>query len=186
MIDLRLKELPSALVVDGVPYPIMTDFRTWIEVERSLREDGQIPYWIFIDEHPPFASNWMEAAMEFLTSPNRTPKNTKQSKEQLFDFIDDGDYIVAAFQQAYGIDLTMCDMHWHRFLALFSGLPDDTKMAKIIGYRCYDSTDKRKHETVMNELKREWSLGMSKKQEEEIIKWQKMVFGNIGKEVLNE
>ena len=41
-----------------------------------------------------------------------------------FDYAEDSSYILAAFQQAYGIDLTASAMHWWRFRALLGGLPD--------------------------------------------------------------
>ena len=50
----------------------------------------------------------------------------------------DGSAIVAAFQQAYGIDLTRARLHWWRFKALMSNLPEETQLAKIIGFRTAD------------------------------------------------
>lgn len=58
-----------------------------------------------------------------------------------FDYRCDAPYIVAAFQQAYGIDLTTEKMHWFRFRALFAALPEDTLMAKIMGWRSDDLAD---------------------------------------------
>ena len=58
-----------------------------------------------------------------------------------FDYRCDAPYIVAAFQQAYGIDLTTEKLHWFRFRALFAALPEDTLMAKIMGWRSADLND---------------------------------------------
>ena len=58
-----------------------------------------------------------------------------------FDYRCDAPYLVAAFQQAYGIDLTTEKMHWFRFRALFAALPEDTLMAKIMGWRSADLAD---------------------------------------------
>ena len=58
-----------------------------------------------------------------------------------FDYRCDAPYIGAAFQQAYGIDLTTEKMHWFRFRALFAALPEDTLMAKIMGWRSADLAD---------------------------------------------
>lgn len=58
-----------------------------------------------------------------------------------FDYRRDAPYIVAAFQQAYGIDLTTEKLHWFRFRALFAALPEDTLMAKIINWRTLDLAD---------------------------------------------
>lgn len=58
-----------------------------------------------------------------------------------FDYRCDAPYIVAAFQQAYGIDLTTAKLHWFRFRALFAALPEDTLMAKIMSWRTLDLAD---------------------------------------------
>ena len=58
-----------------------------------------------------------------------------------FDYRCDAPYIVAAFQQAYGIDLTREKVHWFRFRALFAALPEDTLMAKIMSWRTMDLSD---------------------------------------------
>lgn len=55
--------------------------------------------------------------------------------EPSFDYRQDAAYIVAAFQQAYGMDLTREKVHWFRFRALFAALPEDTLFARIIGWR---------------------------------------------------
>lgn len=58
-----------------------------------------------------------------------------------FDYQCDAPYIVAAFQQAYGIDLTREKVHWFRFRALFAALPEDTLMAKIMSWRTMDLSE---------------------------------------------
>lgn len=72
-----------------------------------------------------------------------------------FDYRCDAPYIVAAFQQAYGIDLTREKLHWFRFRALFAALPEDTLMAKIMGWRTADLTGKSPEERRFYEEKRE-------------------------------
>lgn len=56
------------------------------------------------------------------------------------DFACDADYLTAAFQQAYDIDLTAERIHWWRFLALLRGLPEETTMAKIMSWRTMDTS----------------------------------------------
>lgn len=62
-------------------------------------------------------------------------------KGPAFDYRCDAPYIVAAFQQAYGIDLTREKLHWFRFRALFAALPEETLMAKIMSWRTMDLDD---------------------------------------------
>lgn len=168
MIDLRMSELPSRLEWGGNFAVINTSFRVWIEFERRLREDHMIWTGIF-PEKIPIDDGWIEAAIEFWKSENATPRMTRPpSNIRLIDYIEDGDHIVASFQQAYGIDLTTEDMHWHRFKALLGGLPDSTKMAKIMGYRDYNESDaRRKYEDIQKEQRAAWALPLPENEEDE-------------------
>ena len=57
-----------------------------------------------------------------------------------FDYRCDAPYIVAAFQQAYGIDLTADKVHWWRFKALLHALPPETPLGKIVEIRGKDTS----------------------------------------------
>ena len=67
--------------------------------------------------------------------------STAPSSGLAFDYQCDAPHIVAAFQQAYGIDLTREKVHWFRFRALFAALPEDTLMAKIMSWRTMDLSE---------------------------------------------
>lgn len=144
---------------EGGSCDIATDFRIWLEFGEWLKQ-RKVYLGIFPDFKPPDGEEWQLAAYGFYQCKNAVPRATRAaSRARLLDFIIDGSFIVASFQQAYGIDLTSCDMHWHRFCALLDGLPDDTKLSKIMGYRGYDPADeKRKHSELMMEQKRRWEL----------------------------
>lgn len=181
MIDLREKTLPDSLVVNGEAFLVDTDFRTWIKWQHLLMNEKLASKEIFVDKVPE-RNDWLDAALEFATSPNSTPrtKKTKAENARLYDFVEDGEFIVASFQQAYGIDLTDPDikMHWHRFKALFAGLPSDTKMAQIMGYRSYDSAEsKKKPETVRANMREMWRL--PRLDEADIIDMQYKMFGSL-------
>lgn len=158
MIDLREPKLPDCLEVDGRLIEIETDFRTWIEFGRRLAEERVAWFGVLAGDYPS-GDSWVGAAVDFYRNPNETPRETGGASERAVDFISDGELITAAFQQSYGIDLTdpACEMHWHRFLALFRGLPEDTMLSRVMGYRSWTNS-KKKHETVMGELKRAWAL----------------------------
>lgn len=165
--------LPTGIEVGGVFYELETDFRVWIEFLRSVEDEGLAPVSIFKAEVPD--GDWLDAALEFARSENVTPRGSGDG-ERSFDFIYDGDYLVGAFQQAYGIDLTTARMHWHRFLALFRSLPSGCKMVEIIGYRTY-RPDKRKPEQVYGALRKAWTL--PPKRDAAILEWQEQMFGNV-------
>ena len=77
-----------------------------------------------------------QAAAGASDQPDSTP-----ASPPAFDYQCDAGYIVAAFQQAYGIDLTREKVHWFRFRALFAALPEDTLMAKIMSWRTMDLSE---------------------------------------------
>lgn len=159
MIDLRNRALPDCLVVDGERYPIDTGFRTWIAVDADVTARGVIYDSIFTGDKPD-GVGWVKPAIAFLVNRNELPRSGGKSEHvRAVDYVEDGELIVAAFRQAYGIDLTdpSLEMHWHLFLALFRGLPSDTIMAQVMGYRSWRK-ESRKHDDVMREARRKWSL----------------------------
>lgn len=156
MIDLRQKQLPNAIQgEDGEVYMVDTSFRTWIEFDRALREDGEVSACVLLDE--PEGDGWKDAAVAFLHNPNSTPNYPDHGSTRAIDYVQDGEYIVASFMAAYGVDLTVADMHWWLFKALLTGLPKSSKMSEIIGYRTYKGTSK-KPEQLWREEKRAWTL----------------------------
>ncbi|HJB90006.1 MAG TPA: bacteriophage Gp15 family protein [Candidatus Eisenbergiella merdigallinarum] len=61
-------------------------------------------------------------------------------QKRLFDFEDDGEYIYASFLADYGIDLInqRGKLPWPRFLALFEGLTNKTKIREVMRIRDMD------------------------------------------------
>lgn len=55
----------------------------------------------------------------------------------VLDFEEDGEYIYASFLQDYRIDLIdrQGELPWRKFIALFDGLTDDTKIKKVMKIR---------------------------------------------------
>lgn len=183
MIDLRFRELPDRIVLaDGGEARVLTGFRTWIAEERRVREEGRISPAIFPGGRAP-SSDWTAGALEFLASPNATPRRQGGGGPRAFDLVLDGDYIVAAFQQAYGVDLTDpgLDMHWHRFLALFTGLPESTLMAQIEGYRTWRGGG-RSHDAAMADLRAAWRL--PEREDGRVLEIQQSMFGGIAEKQL--
>lgn len=84
-----------------------------------------------------------KALVEFYTAGPQEVSDrpgSSRTEELALDYVTDGPAIVAAFQQAYGIDLTRARLHWWRFKALMSNLPEETQLVKIIGFRTADLT----------------------------------------------
>lgn len=60
-----------------------------------------------------------------------------ESGEKLYDLKQDAGYIYASFLQEYNIDLIDQQgvLRWEKFIALLSGLRDDTRFKEIVGIR---------------------------------------------------
>lgn len=184
MIDLRAQALPTSIEVDGKSWELNTNFRIWISFDSILRKRSVCAYFVFKgydqpDFKPP-SGDWASKAVEFLECRDELPRPTARGRARLVDYVQDGTYIVSAFQQAYGIDLTnpVLYLHWHRFVALFRGLPEGTMMSRIMGYRGWVK-DERKQDTVMRELRDAWRLPKPRECEERsaLLKWAEETIG---------
>ncbi len=66
------------------------------------------------------------------------PRSKAQSSgPRALDFDLDAAYIFASFRQAYGVDLLKerGRLSWNQFLALFDGLPENTKIRQVMDIR---------------------------------------------------
>ena len=87
-----------------------------------------------------------------------------------FDFEVDASNIYAAFLKNYNIDLTKTDMHWFKFIALFSNLKD-TSLNDMMYYRTLDlSQYKGEQKAEMKALKERYKIHKITKQQVENLK----------------
>ena len=163
MIDLRNKELPNAITVDGNSFLIQTDFRYWIEFSEKLKKkDTKLKEYFFLFTGKIPKVPFMNELLNFYSNPNSTPRlSSTESNDPVIDYVQDGEFIVSSFFQAYHIDLTRTDyMHWHLFKALLNGLPSNTYMKEIMAMRSYKKETKT-YEQQQKYLKNIWALGNS-------------------------
>lgn len=171
MIDLRERKLPDSIEFDGEFFKLKTDFRVWIRFDHYLQHNGVAIASVF-DGEVPMSARALVPIMEFYQSPSVTPRDSGSS-DKAVDMVWDGEYIVASFIQAYGIDLTTVEyMHWHVFKALLHSLPDNTIMGRIMGYRTYQKSGKS-HDEFMQDMKRKWRLPTDEELEERrnLLEW---------------
>jgi hypothetical protein len=78
---------------------------------------------------------------------NEGAKPQRSKEPRALDFNQDAPLIYAAFRQAYGLDLTKQRgrLDWRHFIALFQGLPDDTKIREVIDIRKRDLPEPTPH-----------------------------------------
>ena len=157
----------SDLLLDGLPtrwrgYEIYSDFRpmVWLVNAYVRGQADEDPtgfaidaLWRFYKDPRCFLSDPQKIIdayghmIEFYRAGEKAAEraaaepDSAPSSGLAFDYQCDAGYIVAAFQQAYGIDLTREHIHWFRFRALFAALPEDTLMAKIMSWRTMDLSD---------------------------------------------
>lgn len=169
------KNLPETVNIDGVEYPINTDFRTSIKFEMLVqRETDEVKlllemlhlyYGELIPGNVPVA---IEKALWFYAGGELKTKSSDSKKETLYSFEYDGDYIYSAFLEQYGIDLTCAKLHWWKFRALFLSLSDKTKLSEIIGYRSVQISGKmsKEEKEFYKKMKKIYALPKNQKEEE--------------------
>lgn len=155
---------PEALEIDGIWYPVDTDFRVWMEFQSILTEKSD-------DEEKagrlcdlmerlglPLATETLEAMLTFYGAAS-TERGVGQSRPAAFDFDVDSEAIYAAFWGTYHMDLTEERIHWWRFKALFKSLPEDCELCKIMRYRTIDLKDVPKSQkSFYREMKARYAL----------------------------
>lgn len=165
MLDLTSRALPNTVLVGGRAFLINTDFRVWVRFYRDIKKGENFNASYIFPEEAPEAVNVYDL-MEFAKPQNILPRSMRHSDVIALDYDIDSDLIYAAFLEQYGVDLIEVEhLHWHKFLAMLNGLNEDTKLAKVMGYRCYTkNTDKNRD--VYQELRAAWEIEPPQTEEE--------------------
>lgn len=170
MIDLTKNTLPDTITVKGREFKVYTDFRVWMKFEISLtkmRKDDLLSVaYLFPDDMPKFCN--INALLEFSRPKNELPRSVFSNRDVIvLDYELDSDLIYSAFLGQYGIDLVDVEyLHWHKFLALLSGLNDSTRLHEVMGYRCYEKSTE-KEEIWREKLRRAWEIDRVSAEERE-------------------
>lgn len=104
-------------------------------------------------------------------NPMKTTASNGKQEQAPYDIRFDGDYIYASFLQAYGIDLfdAQGKLHWRKFNALLSGLPEGTKLMEVIKIRKWkpQKGDSAEYKEEMRRLQKDYALPNDVIEEEE-------------------
>lgn len=104
-------------------------------------------------------------------NPMKTTASDDTKQRAPYDIRYDGDYIYASFLQAYGIDLfdVQGKLHWRKFNALLSGLPEGTKLMEVIKIRKWkpQKGDSSEYKEEMRRLQKDYALPNDVIEEEE-------------------
>lgn len=95
-------------------------------------------------------------------NPMKTTASDEPKEKAPYDIRYDGDYIYASFLQAYGIDLfdVQGKLHWKKFNALLSGLPEGTKFMEVVKIRKWkpQKGDSAEYKEEMRRLQKDYAL----------------------------
>ena len=164
-----LEKLPDQIQAGGKFFLIHTDFRKWLAFSQMIAQKdtklGDLDF-IYADEVPALElkKEAFEKLLEFYHPQAELPRASGSSKEKVLDYVLDSQLIFSAFLEQYKIDLTATDesghfiqMHWHKFLALLSGL-HNTKLNEVMSWRCWDGDTKTEYGKQMAKLRAAWEL----------------------------
>ena len=159
--------LPTEVNLGGRAYPIAHGFRDGVRFETMMADariaEGTkvaLAIRIFFGEQPEADLGEVIAAMlDFYRCGKPAVDSEDESDEPLYSYSHDYDLIFAAFVNAYDIDLLdeACELHWFKFRAMLSALPEDSQFMRVIGYRGVQITadmpkEERRHFAKMKRL----------------------------------
>lgn len=156
---------PESIIVDGVEYPIDTDFRVWVQFQGILLSDDTNDVKadkvcrLMESMQIPTIKECLDSMLAFYAGASTENQTGSGGNVRAYDFEKDSEYIFSAFLDSYGIDLTTENLHWWRFKALFKSLPEDCQMCKIMMYRTIDLKKVPKEQRKFyREMKARYSL----------------------------
>lgn len=185
--NVLIEGLPKTVTVNGSPFSLKTNFYIGIIFTELMTDSKITPYEkviraidLWYQEKPPMESydqikEAFDKIMWFYTMGENEEESTSNSRvrvrdrpTRILDYEADQAYIVSAFQQQYGIDLTVENIHWWRFKMLFNGLTEKTKMVKIMQYRAMEIDPKmpEKQRKFYQEMKILYALPDKRTEEE--------------------
>jgi len=139
---------PEAVVIDGVSYPLNTNFRNCLLTVALLNDSEIFDYEkadillenMFFEPYPENVNEAMAQAVNYLMQ-NRDTKKEEQNHPILLDFEQDGQMIYDAFLSK-GVNLDIVDIPFWEFLAHLRELPKGCLLNRVIYLRSQQSRNK--------------------------------------------
>lgn len=198
MLDLSRK-LTDKLVIDDEEFPLNLSFDNVLRLFEMWRDEdvpefvkphfgiriltGETLEDFTVEEMSEVFNEVFEEHISFSTvednhveydlagNPMKTTASNGKQEQAPYDIRYDGDYIYASFLQAYGIDLFdyQGKLHWKKFNALLSGLPEGTKFMEVIKIRKWKAQkgDSAEYKEEMRRLQKDYALPNEIIEEEE-------------------
>ena len=198
MLDLSRK-LTDKLVIDDEEYALDLSFNNVLKLFEMWRDEdvpefvkphfgiriltGEIFQGLTVEEMAEIFNEVFEEHISLSTvednhveydlagNPMKTTASDEPKEKAPYDIRYDGDYIYASFLQAYGIDLfdVQGKLHWKKFNALLSGLPEGTKFMEVVKIRKWkpQKGDSTEYKEEMRRLQKDYALPNEIIEEEE-------------------
>ena len=140
--------LPDSLCVNGVEYPIYTNFQVVLAALRALGDPNLDPQdrmkiaagLLFSVKIP--SGDWLTPFRDFVGC-GQPDGETSEVRD--FDYEQDAMELYSAFWQLYGIDLFSVKLHWWKFSALLHGaFSTDNALSNKVRLRHIDDTEARR------------------------------------------
>lgn len=157
------RALPRGVTIDGVVFPVETDFRLGVTIETEILSEEKPDIYGLLKAFyrgviPPNVEKAVAGMVEFFKLEEDAEFKHAETKKggRVYDYEMDADVLLASFLHAYGIDLSSSPLHWWTFRRLMFNLPPDTPFMDRVKYRTADlnklSKDQRKHYKKMQSL----------------------------------
>ena len=165
-------------MVNGRRIKLDLDFRNVLRMMEILQADDltdEAREWLAlrcICKRP--RKGMLEAVKNLLFVPGE-----HKAREKVMDYEQDADLIRAAFQQAYGIDLTTARLHWLRFSYLLAGIPEGTRLSDVISIRSRPIPEPTKYnqKEIQALMEAKASVALKVSEEEQKEKYHRDVMG---------
>lgn len=168
--------LPQGIEVDGEIIPIRTDFRVSMLFELLMRDpeltneeklEEALLLYLGEDQLKVLPADKLDQIINGLlwfyrcgTAEEGSRRGSDTNSLPPYSFELDTAFLYASFMEAYQIDLESVNMHWWKFWALFTNLPDSAPIKQAIYYRTCDIPNKasREEKERLNKLKNYYKL----------------------------
>lgn len=177
MFDIK-KPLPCSFMFKGREYKLNLSFNNVLNVFDLFKDKSLMDYEkyefasvMLSDDNKKMPVAALNTIFEEYISMSRNSENRTGLKT--FDFEQDSIYIYSSFMADYSIDLfeQQNKMHWWKFISLFQGLSDRTKMHEVLSIRQREIPEPNKYNSQeirrLHELKAYYALDISQEEREE-------------------
>ena len=118
--------LPESLEIDGIAYPINSDYRNILAIFQAFNDKNLTRYeqfsvmldLLYTDRKPPNTQKAIEKGVWFI---NCGKAETQEQNEKIIDWEQDEQLIFSALNNVAGKEIRACEyLHWWTFMGFFN------------------------------------------------------------------